>query len=499
MLWRLKTLRSKLFLTVLPAFALVTGALLIALGSMRAVTADFARFVDHDQHLLQGYNALYTQGLQAGQALRNIVLNPGNKTGYENLEKANAAFEKALKELQALAADDPALTAELEIVARDWAANREAKSQVLPLAKTNQAAAIELLNSRDTPTWRELRGKLQEMIKQQDEKNDASKQATLARSQQGWNMAAALGGAAIVLGGLLIGWMSVILVRPIKAAAEVVNRVADGDLSVTLQANVRDETGDMLRALQRMVEQLRSVVSEVVRSGDALSSASSQVNATAQSLSQAASEQAASVEQSSASVEQMSASISQNSDNAQMTERMALKAAQGATEGGEVVRQTAEAMRHIAGQIGVIDEIAYQTNLLALNAAIEAGRAGEQGRGFAVVASEVRKLAERCQTAAQDIGRVAHSSVDLAARAGEVLGEMVPAIQKTADLVEEIAAASHEQASGAGQINSAITQLSQTTQHNAAASEQLAGTAEEVNQQVKQLREIIAFFNTGGR
>ncbi len=320
----------------------------------------------------------------------------------------------------------------------------------------------------------------------------------LASAKRARNEGIALGLFSIALVCLvLMQCISRMVVKPVKEAANAVNRLASGDLRVDVEAQSRDEIGGMLRALQHMILQLRAVVGEVIRSGDALNTASSQVNATAQSLSQAASEQAASVEQSSASVEQMSASITQNSENAQVTENMALKAASGASEGGEVVRQTAEAMRHIASQIGVIDEIAYQTNLLALNAAIEAGRAGEQGRGFAVVASEVRKLAERCQTAAQDIGRVAHSSVELATRAGAVLGEMVPAIQKTSELVQEIAAASHEQASGANQITSAITQLSQTTQHNAAASEELAATAEEVNQQVQHLRDIIAFFNTG--
>jgi methyl-accepting chemotaxis protein len=173
---------------------------------------------------------------------------------------------------------------------------------------------------------------------------------------------------------------------------------------------------------------------------------------------------------------------------------MARKASGEATEGGEAVKATVMAMKQIAQKISIIDDIAYQTNLLALNAAIEAARAGEHGKGFAVVASEVRKLAERSQIAAQEIGTVATSSVELAERAGALLDAIVPSIAKTSDLVQEISAASQEQSSGVNQINSAVTQLSQTTQENASASEELAATAEEMSGQAEQLQQTVSFF-----
>ncbi len=241
------------------------------------------------------------------------------------------------------------------------------------------------------------------------------------------------------------------------------------------------------RSLSAIVREVQSVVG-------ALSSASTEVSATAQSLSQATSEQAASVEETSSSLEQMTASITQNAENAKITDGIATKAAVEASKGAEVVKATAAAMRQIAKKISIIDDIAYQTNLLALNAAIEAARAHEHGRGFAVVAAEVRKLAERSQIAAQEIGEVAANSVDLAEQAGLLLDAMVPNIRRTSDLVQEIAAASDEQAAGVRQINGAVGQLSQTTQLNAASSEELAATSEEMNSQAGQLDQLMAMF-----
>lgn len=280
-------------------------------------------------------------------------------------------------------------------------------------------------------------------------------------------------------------------------AVDVCRRVADGDLTVEVETDEKNKES-LLYAIKQMAENLTSVIGDIRASTDALSSAATQVSATSQSLSEATTEQAASVEQTSASVEEMTASIGQNTENARLTDGISSQSAKDAQRGGEVVKETVKAMKEIANKIGIIDDIAYQTNLLALNAAIEAARAGEHGKGFAVVAAEVRKLAERSQVAAQEIGEVASGSVSLAEEAGAMLDKIVPNIQRTSDLVQEIAASSEEQASGVNQINSAMTQLSSVTQQNASGSEELASTAEELNAQAEQMVQLVAVFKLKG-
>ncbi|CAH1904230.1 Methyl-accepting chemotaxis protein [Candidatus Nitrotoga sp. HW29] len=323
-------------------------------------------------------------------------------------------------------------------------------------------------------------------------------QAALKEAADSYNMARnvmlALVGIALVLAAGIGFWVTRSITKPLNIAVNASNRLAEGDLTTRIEVTSKDETGQLLVAMQNMVGKLSQVVTEVRSASDSLSSASEEVSATAQSMSQATSEQAASVEETSASIEQMSASINQNTENAKVTDGMASKAAKEATEGGESVQQTVSAMKEIAQKISIIDDIAYQTNLLALNAAIEAARAGEHGKGFAVVAAEVRKLAERSQVAAQEIGQLASSSVGMAEKAGKLLDEMVPSINKTSDLVQEISAASEEQSAGVSQINTAMSQLSQITQQNASASEELAATAEEMSGQAEQLQQTMGFF-----
>ncbi|NYF20103.1 methyl-accepting chemotaxis protein [Xanthomonas sp. JAI131] len=284
----------------------------------------------------------------------------------------------------------------------------------------------------------------------------------------------------------------------IQDVVRVMGAMADGDLTRSIDKNYDGAYAEMKNYVNDTIARLSQVVGEVNGNAEALASASEEVSATAQSLSQAASEQAAGVEETSAAIEQMTASIGQNTENAKVTDGMASKASSQAMDGGESVRATVQAMKQIAQKIGIIDDIAYQTNLLALNAAIEAARAGEHGKGFAVVAAEVRKLAERAQIAAQEIGDVASSSVELAENAGKLLDQMVPSIKRTSDLVQEITAASEEQASGVNQINTAIGQLNQTTQQAASNSEELAATAEEMSGQAEQLQQLMSFFKLAG-
>ena len=289
-----------------------------------------------------------------------------------------------------------------------------------------------------------------------------------------------------------------IISRPLASAVAVADRIATGDLTARIEAKSEDEPGQILRAMQRMVQRLDQVLSEMREGAGALASASSQVSAASQSLSQGTNEQAERVGEVSTNLDKMAATIAQNREHGEQMAKMAVRGARDAEESGKAVKETVEAMSTIAEKVSIIEEIAYQTNLLALNAAIEAARAGEHGRGFAVVATEVRKLAERSRTAAQEISGLASSSVKVATRSGQLLEEMVPSIRRTAELVQEVVAASAEQASGVTQMNKAMLQVDQVTQRTASAAEELASTSEELAAQAVALQQLVSYFRLGG-
>nr|WP_298165037.1 methyl-accepting chemotaxis protein [uncultured Pseudomonas sp.] len=412
----------------------------------------------------------------------------------ERVKAARAEFDKILSAMESSATTDEArqLSADLR-TSFQAAVPLVDKTLKLAAASRNEEAASVLMEELG-PVQEGLFSALDAMLAYQQRETDKSVDQSAQNYATGIQLMFSLLAAAIVLGGLIAFFITRSITRPLNESVQLANLLAAGDLSVSIEVNSRDETGQLKAALQDMVAKLAQIIGEVRGAADSLSSASEEVSATAQSMSQASSEQAASVEETSASVEQMSASIEQNTENAKVTDGMAGSAAKQAVEGGAAVKDTVVAMKSIADKIGIIDDIAYQTNLLALNAAIEAARAGEHGKGFAVVAAEVRKLAERSQVAAQEIGEVAKNSVALAERAGNLLDEIVPGIAKTSDLVQEISAASEEQSSGVGQINTAMNQLNQITQQNASSSEELAATAEEMSSQAEQLQQLMGFF-----
>ncbi len=355
-----------------------------------------------------------------------------------------------------------------------------------------------------------------------------------------FNASAMKFGVAIVLVILLLGalayWITRTITKPLAMAVTVAEQLAVGDLRASINIRSKDETGQLLQAMEKMVGsmkvvsgaatdiaegnltvnieprsehdellialngmsgKLRDVVDNVQQAVTNVSSGSQAMSVSSEEMSQGASEQAAAAEEASSSIEEMVANIRQNADNAQQTEKIAIQSAVDAEEGGQAVSETVIAMRDIAGKITIIEEIARQTNLLALNAAIEAARAGEQGKGFAVVAAEVRKLAERSQKAAGEINELSSSSVAVTQNAGRLLDKMVPNIKKTAELVQEISASSREQDAGADQIAKSIQQLDTVIQQNAASSEEMASTAEELNSQSEQLQAMIGFFDVG--
>jgi methyl-accepting chemotaxis protein len=307
--------------------------------------------------------------------------------------------------------------------------------------------------------------------------------------------------AAIILGlvlALSLGWrLTVSITRAVARVGKVLEALAGGDLTQQLEAGSGDEIGQMERSLGSLLAVLTRTIGDIRTIAGEVASASQAISSTSIEVSKGASAQAASAEEASASMEQMVSNIKQNADNAQQTEKIAGKSALDAQESGKSVVEAVTAMKEIASKISIIEEIARQTNLLALNAAIEAARAGEHGKGFAVVAAEVRKLAERSQKAAAEINQLSDTTVKVSGQAGGMLEKLVPDIQRTAELVQEIAAASKEQDTGAEQINKALVQLEKVIQQNASASEEMASTTEELTSQSEQLVSALTFFRTG--
>ncbi len=358
-----------------------------------------------------------------------------------------------------------------------------------------------------------------------------------ADASAGQTMLLAAVAGALLLGLAIATWLALSISRGLTRAVSLADAVAMGDLGQTVTVTSRDEIGDLVTAmnrmtanlnatagladaiaggdltveakplsdkdtmglaLQTMLTRLRSVVADATAAAANVSAGSQELSASAEQLSQGSTEQASSTEEASASMEEMAANVKQNAENASQTEAIARQSAKDAEASGVAVGRAVDAMQTIAQKITIVQEIARQTDLLALNAAVEAARAGEHGRGFAVVASEVRKLAERSQAAAAEIGTLSIDTVKAAREAGDMLGRLVPDIKKTAALVEEISAACREQDLGSGQINQAIQQLDKVTQQNASASEQVSATSEELAAQAETLQATIAYFRIEG-
>ncbi len=283
-------------------------------------------------------------------------------------------------------------------------------------------------------------------------------------------------------------------VGPINVTAEYVDRISKGDIPPKITDAYKGDFNEIKNNVNMMIKNLSRFAVDVTTAGGQVASGSGEISKAAQKMAQGASEQASSIEEISSSMEEMSSSVNQNAENAQQTASIAEKAAADAGEGGQAVTETVQAMKSIAEKISIIEEIARSTNMLALNAAIEAARAGEHGKGFAVVAAEVRKLAERSQSAAKEISTLSTDSVEVSERAGRLLAEIVPGVQRTAQLVQEINASSTEQADGIAQVTKAVQQLDTVIQTNASGTEQMAASSEQLAGQADMLQETARFF-----
>ncbi len=472
----------------------------VLLDTLQRAAARQEMAVEMQIHLLASAVAVRNMGLQSEVE--------GVQRDEKRAKDERAAYLAAKGKLETLDlnADEKGLFGRLDRI--DTEMNARFKEAVDLAAQFNTEQAGKVITDKIDPLLTQAKRELTTFVDMQKQHTAAATNAANA-SNRSMVAAISLAGLVMLLGAAVIAWrLTASITQPLQAAVEATGRVAQGDLASDIQVSGRDEAARLLTSLQEMRLSLARLVQDVRLGAESISGGAGEIAAGNADLSHRTESQASSLEETAASVEQLSATVRSNADTAQQANQMASSASAAAVKGGEVVGQVVSTMqeishssRKIADIIGVIDGIAFQTNILALNAAVEAARAGEQGRGFAVVASEVRNLAGRSAEAAKEIKSLIGASVErvetgtrLVGAAGESMNDIVIQVKSVATMIAEISSSAHEQTSGIGQINQAITQLDQVTQQNAALVEQAAAAAESLNQQAGRMVEVVSVF-----
>ncbi|MDN4056453.1 methyl-accepting chemotaxis protein [Massilia sp. YIM B02763] len=430
----------------------------------------------------------------------------------KSTQETNRTTAAYLKELEPLLTSD----AEKEAYARATGvrdAYQSSRNEALKLkAEGRVEESTAVLEKSYLPAAEVYQTAITELLKLQRTRLDSLKVRIDDLRDSSRNLVMLLAALSVALSAICAWWLTLSIVRPVKDAVDVAQRVAAGDLTADPQVHGRDEIGQLQAALQHMNGQLLRIVRDIRGGSDAIATASSEIAAGNQDLSSRTEQQAGSLEETASSMEELTSTVTQNADNARQATVLAQTASTVAGRGGEVVAEVVRTMasidassKKIADIIGTIDGIAFQTNILALNAAVEAARAGEQGRGFAVVAGEVRNLAHRSAAAAKEIKDLIGDSVEkvesgtkLVNQAGTTMEEIVGSVQRVTDIIGEIASATDEQRSGIGQINQAVAQMDQVTQQNASLVEEAAAASEAMQQQAQELARVVSVFKIEG-
>lgn len=533
-----RSIRTKLLIATGTATMLVVVTLATALGNMKSIQSSFERFLDVDQPELEAYNQMYAQGLQGGQAIRNIVLDPANQKAYANLDSASAKFDEALATAMTLAKEKTETLKALEGIAETARKVKETRETIRGLAESKPAAAAELLNKAETPAWRTVRDALLKLIEARtksvaDIKAGIKEQASLAMA-----ISLGLGAFAIVLGGLFVLWVVSNVKQALSALQVSMDELArgEGDLTKRLAVSGKDEIAQTSLAFNRFMEGLHGIIRNVGGTSEELSGAATELSAAAMHVSESSTRQSEAASATAAAVEEVTVAIASVAESAEQVRELSNKSLENAHNGNRSVAELVDEMDHVSSAVKEIaasvaefvsstnvitsmtkqvKAIAEQTNLLALNAAIEAARAGDQGRGFAVVADEVRKLAEKSGESASQIDAVTQAielqsaavekSIERGFRSLEasatflnsvssVLSDSTRAVTHSNHGVDDIANSVREQRTASTEIAQHVEKIARMAEDNSHAVQETSAAAHRLEQLAAHLQSTVGRF-----